>query len=1067
MSRSNGKKFTCFGGCSRSDIRKAILELAGENTHSAEWDERKAAREQVKVEAERVRIASLQPSDVRNRNWLSIISGLQLSDRHRQDMLDRGWTPELIELSNARSTSRGRVIPITTAEGLMVGSQVIGNGGGIKPWYGAAGTNHLLETDELPLAVIQPPNPHQTVDKMGRVTGYIAYTESVCDKPWLCTQLRNYITIGSSNIGSQPKDLERSIDIIKTKHGWDDVKHVLMADGGSVVNKHVMGDYRKLNEQIKALGGELLVGWWGQYTKSIGDIDEIGSDVEIKFISFEKFERYGVDRQQYLELTQLSIEPTEVRNERFLSAFTPKPGTITFMSSPCATGKTEQVVPAVQQWRSNYPGGRIVDVTQLNSIRESHQQRLGLPEWRVGSGQDDAAINNNWGVSLCVDSLLRLQLDSIPPQSLIVIDEAEAVLKHLAMAGTLGGNAASTQSHFTQIIDRVLATGGAVVCLEDDLTDLSVKGILDLVNNRYPIELIKNEHQPFKWEVSIGGGDNESYLSSLLGRLADAERVFSPNSSQRVGEAIDRLVREYLPVLVDKIWRLDSKTSPDLGALLANPNQWMKDRDVRLLTGSPTIQSGFNLSNNQFDRTVARFTNLDTRAHIQMLHRDRSNAPRDIFTSKRGAEAGGLSRSAAKLERLNQDIAQRVSLAHGYGKLNTNRVGDVWNRLNAQFATREALSGAYLEDYLKCDLLDRGHIVTSAKWQADERFKGCDARFKQIKDEILIEENKILFDADGRSLKVADAVAILHSSSVPFEVRQKARKTLLHDELPGVEFSEEFLMETYTRNHGEYLRECKLNFFLDKPDLAKSLDRESFEKQLSQPHLIYARVPKLSRKIDLLAPIVQYLEDLATGREYQADDPAVLAIQAWGIRNKYLFWALFGLAIDIDTGRNSAIGTVNKILKKLGYRSSRVRQVGGRAEQKIGVYQVGNSDCPYRQTIYQALTERYKNYCVNSTRFDTVHRFSNEDSILENQCTVSQFDTKSAILEEDPPDFPIEEIKEAAAALKLALAHPQDYLQVVRSTCSRKLLQAAARLLPEAARVELMKLVVSSNREVA
>lgn len=988
--RSNGEIFDCYGCHDRSAIRKAILELAGEQFHSAEWDERKAAREQERVEAERVRIAGLQPSAERNRDWLDITAKLQLSDRHRQDMLDRGWTPGLIELSNARSASRGRIIPITTAEGLMVGSQVIGD---IKTWYGATGTNHLLETGELPLAVIQPPNPHQTIDKLGKVTGYIAHTESVCDKPWLCAYSRNYITFGSSNIGSQPKDLERSIDTIKTKYGWDDVKHILMADGGSLINKGVMLTYRKLHEQIKALGGELSVGWWGQYTKSVGDVDEISSDVDIKLISFEKFERYGVDRQQYLELTQLSIEPTEVRNERFLSAFTPKPGMITFISSACATGKTEQVISVVQQWRSNDPEGRIIDITPLNSIRESHQKRLGLPEWRVGSGQDDAAINNNWGVSICFDSLLRLQLESIPPKSLLILDESEAGLKHSALGGTLGLNAASIQAHITQMIAWVLATGGAVVCLEDNLTDLSVQGLLDLTGNRYPYELITNEYQPFKWEVSIGGGDNEGYLSSLLGRLANGERVFCPNSSQKAGEAIDRLVKEYLPELTTKLWRLDAKTSPDLGALLANPNEWMKDRDVRLLTGSPTIQSGFNLSTNQFDRTVARFTNLDTRAHIQMLHRDRSNAPRDIFTSKRGAEAKGLSKSAAKLERLNQDIAQRVSLAHGYGKLNTNRVGDVWNRLNAQFAAREALSGTYLEDYLRCDLLERGHTVKPANWQADERFKGCDARFKQIKGEILIEENKILFDADGRSLKVADAVAILHSSSVPFEIRQQAKKTLLHDELPGVEFSEEFLMETYTRNRGEYLRECKLNFFLDKPDLAKSLDRDSFEKQLNQPHLINSNVPKLTLKIDLLAPIAQQLEDLATGRKYRADDPAVLAIQACGMKNQRLFEMLFDLFIDIDAGRNSAIGTVNKILKKLGYKSSRVSQIGSTG-QRVGVYQVSNSECPHRITIYQALTERYKSYVVNSTQLDTMHRFSKVDLTLENQCMVSELDTK-------------------------------------------------------------------------
>ena len=1015
ISRGNGQKFKCFGGgCDRADIRKAVLNLAGEDTHSAEWEERRQAREQERLEAERLRVARLQTAETRDRDWQQLTARLTLSGRHRQDMLDRGWTTELIELSNARSTSMGRVIPILTADGLMVGSQVVRGTG--KPWYGESGTNHLKETGELPLAIIQPENPHQTVDKMGRVTGYIAYTESVLDKPWLCAQNFGMVTIGSSNIGSQPNDLKRSIETLKTRYNWDNVTHILMADGGSVVNRRVMTDYRKLNEQIVALGGELLVGWWGQYTKSVGDIDEIPTDTTITYISFEKFERYAVDRQHYVELSHLSnaVKPTETRDERFLSPFTPKAGNITFISSPCATGKTEQLAPVVSEWRSAHPDGRIIDITQLNSIRESHQERLGLPEWRVGHGQDDAAINNQWGVSLCVDSLLRLQLESIPARSLIIIDEAEAVLKHLATAGTLGTNAASIQAHFAQMIDRVLVSGGAVVCLEDDLTDLSVRGMLDLVADRYPYQLIVNKHQPFKWQVSIGGGDSDSFLSSLLARLADGERVFMPTSSQRVGEAIERLVLEHLPELAGKIIRLDAKTSPDLGALLANPNQWLMGRDIRLFIGSPTIQSGFNMSNGQFDRTVARFTNLDTRAQIQMLHRDRSDTPRDIFTTKRGAEAGGKSKSAAVLERVNRDIAQRASLAHGQGRLSTNRVGDVWNALNAKFAARETLSAAYLEDYLRADLADRGHVIKPANWQADERFNGCAVRFKQIKEEILVEENKILFDADGRSLTRDAAISILHSSGVPFEIRQKARKTLLHDELPGVEFSEDFLMEVYTRNRGQYLKQCKLNFFLDKPDLAKLLDREAFTKQLDRPHIINAQVSRLSQKIDLLAPIARHLEDLASGREYRADDPAVVAIQDWGVKNSYrahLFRALFGLTIkaeEIDSlgkKQNTAIATVNKILKKLGYQAEVIRKEGSRDEQ-VRVFGVTNSECPHRQTIYQALELKYKAHIENSTQLDTVVTLSNkEERDLKTVTTVSDVDTKSAIPDDDPPDW--------------------------------------------------------------
>ena len=77
-------------------------------------------------------------------------------------------------------------------------------------------------------------------------------------------------------------------------------------------------------------------------------------------------------------------------------------------------------------------------------------------------------------------------------------------------------------------------------------------------------------------------------------------------------------------------------------------------------------------------------------------------------------------------------------------------------------------------------------------------------------------------------------------------------------------------------------------------------------------------------------------------------------------------------------------------------------------------------------------------------------------------------DTKPPkILEEAPLAFPVELLRDVAEALELAVAHPNDYLCIIRSTHSPALLQAAAQLLPAARRAELRKLVLNSNREAA
>lgn len=278
----NGKKFTCYSSdCDRGDIRRKVLELAGE---SQDWQDRpdrvakREERDRKEREAKADRIAGLITEDRRDRQWQGIIANSFLSDRHKQDMLDRGWTPEQIEKSNARSSARGRIIPIQTASGLYVGAQVITAKG--KRWY-TAGANRLRETDELPLTVVYPKNP---------IEGFIAITESVCDKPHRCADLLNMVTIGSSNIGSQPLDLKRSIATIKERMGWNTVILVLMPDGGAVSNLAVMANYRKLNQQLTKLRQTSLVGWWGQVEKGNTDIDEIDPATPIQRISFAEFE---------------------------------------------------------------------------------------------------------------------------------------------------------------------------------------------------------------------------------------------------------------------------------------------------------------------------------------------------------------------------------------------------------------------------------------------------------------------------------------------------------------------------------------------------------------------------------------------------------------------------------------------------------------------------------------------------------------------------------------------------------------------------------------------------------
>lgn len=995
ISRGNGEKFSCYDSdCARSDIKKAVLALAGEDSsYSQEFLEKREAREQAREEAERDRLAALKSETERARDWREIIDRSFLSDRHRQEMLDRGWTDEQIRSSNARSSANGRIIPITTAASLVVGSQVITPDG--KRWY-TAGANHLRETGELPLAVVYP---------AACVAGTIAYTESTLDKPHLTAHRFDLVTIGSANIGSQPNDLKRSIATIKERMGWDTVTHVLMADGGAVMNKHVLGNYRKLIEQLEALGERRVIGWWGQFTKDDGDIDEIDPGTKIEYLTPDKFFkiadrflRAAENLKIYETLTKLGYKPHQTRDEAYLSALPlPRAGDLQFVSSGCGTGKTQQLPPVIDNWLRANPKAKIIDITHRNSIKDGHQRRLGISEYKVGFGQNQAALNSQQKISICLDSLLHLQLGEIPAGSLVILDEVEAILNHLARGGTLGGNTAKVQAHFAALLDRVLSTGGAVIGLEDSITDLAIDGLLDLTERKYLHELIVNNHERFNWDVAIGGGAVGGYLAQIIDRLKAGERVIVSTSSQKFGEALERLAIEQLPELAGYVTRLDAKTAPEHHDLLRDPNAWLAANPTRLLIISPTVESGFSIDAGHFDRRCAYFVNLGTRSQIQLLHRNRDNIPTDIYVNERGAEAGTVSRDPNKLLKVRAGTANTTALAYGHGRIILNPVSTVFNRLDAQFTARDALSANHLSDYLEADLVARGHQVNQADWGDDVVLA---TRFKNIKAEIEAEENKILFEANGLSLSPDEAIAILHSSGVTFEKKQQAKKTLLHCDLPGAELTEEFLLAAITKNRGLYRRQCELTWLLTKPALADRLDREIFTSQLESPHLIYSRTPKNKQKVDLLSPIVPYLEDLATGREYKKDDPAVVAIVSHALKLGYDFWRLFGVNIraeSIDSKgkrQNSPIATVNKILKKLGY-TTNYRRVGTKGEQTF-LYFVTNANCQHRETIYKALEIKHQEWLKSGSQAEVVTLSNKDDLYIKNVTTVSDVDTKSS-----------------------------------------------------------------------
>jgi hypothetical protein len=1134
-------------GCKRSDTappgwkrttkqdREGHHLFAVDNGDSSEWTAKKVEWEAKREQREANQLAARQEefrtslsAEQRDPLIRALSQELGLTREHRQILKDRGLTDAQIDDGLFFSIEKwqkvsdrypfnlpgvylspkgdrqlsGQGIAIVTIDraGLATGWQIMSvpRIENLKYYWAKSNENPELSRREvrshLPVGDGELELPIQVVGSSS--TSGVAYGAEGGLKSFIAAHLHSEYFIGASsgNFSGSP------IQVRSALNGYHTI--VLPVDGGDAINPARIDHWQRQVKFFASLDIKVRFAWWGQISKDNNDVDEITTEQfrAAKILTPGKFfalcRRLNCrekDDETFKALSSLTLPITDSRREQFLQPIPlPRTGYLTFVSSGVWTGKTKQLTPIVDSWTRLFPKGRVIIPGYRNGLLDQLRERLDVPNFRVGYGQDDTAINNYQKLAICLDSLMRLKLENIPPNTLIIHDEFEAILKHIALGGTTGSNTAKVQAHLVAIYHQVLANGGAVICLEDKLTDVSVRGLLDLTDNRYPFEIISNDYERFNWDVSIGGGSPKDYIGLILDRLMSGERIVVPTTSQVFGESLERIVLARLPEMKGYIERVDAKTVGDCSDLIEDPSGYLRAAQTKLLILSPTVESGFSIEDkiplrSLFDRVMAYFTNLDTRSHIQLLSRYRSNCPRSIFCPTKGAETGdNRGRDPIKLLKVRKQIADRTTLTQGIGRTPTTPQGDVWNRLDAEFSARAALSAKYIREYLEADLIGRGHRVTAVEWASARAQVIIDNglthisseelgnQYKDIKASLETEESQQMAGVDGLSLSPAQAIAILHSSYSTYEQKIQAKKCLLHQDLPGADLTQEFILEVVVKNRGAYRRSCELAYLLDKPDLAKSIDKGILNSQLEQPHILFRKMPKNHQKVDLLAPIAQHLQDLATSREYKANDPAVVAIQEWGLKNSYLFWALFGLTIkaeEIDSigkRQNTAIATVNKILKKLGYKAEVIRQEGSNGKQ-IRVFGVTNSECPHRQTIYQALELKYKTYIENSTQFDTIITVSNTELDIKNVINVSTSDTKSIVLEADPPDYlSSDNIESVAETLVVALDQPHEVaLEVItdlRTIWERDLLEAAAQLLPSAQRSKLKQIVVKLNK---
>jgi hypothetical protein len=271
--RGNAKNDSQFGM-----FVKGVDKEARTDEENAQWEEKQRIRLEQSAAEEKKRIARLPKSEQRDREYREKIFRNPLRSNHLADLTRRGLTDEDIAVLKPFSSHRGYAVPIRDINGLMVGAQFKKPGVQGYPWD-LRGLNNLAETDQLPLAIWG-----NTADP-----DWIILVEGTGVKPYLTSKrFSSAIVIGASSghFMSSSKQFQQVLNKFPA------TKIALMPDSQSVIDDQVRGKYSKVNDFIRSLDREMLVGWWGQTTKSAGDIDEISADILIEIISWDRFDQF-------------------------------------------------------------------------------------------------------------------------------------------------------------------------------------------------------------------------------------------------------------------------------------------------------------------------------------------------------------------------------------------------------------------------------------------------------------------------------------------------------------------------------------------------------------------------------------------------------------------------------------------------------------------------------------------------------------------------------------------------------------------------------------------------------
>jgi len=988
----------------------------GYSRNSAGWEtqrQQRAADQERRLKKELEHFAQSLTADERDRNIRKIHAQVGLSNRHWQDLRKRGLTDAEIESGKFFSiapwqevrginpqlagvdldgrklliSKSGFACPIWDVQECIIGWQTRFDDATDNKykWPKSQSENRPngatahLQNGELPISCCRPLDGEIKRNSIGLAEGFL--------KPYIAAQRQKQIVIGAAggNFASSPQQLKADLDALSAELNTKTVD--FYPDAGAVTNKSVIGHYERTIQALQGWGYTVRIAWWGQINKSQADIDELQNSDEIAYLSPAEFLKLA-DQEQY----RREVAKAQAK----LSKLTYKPDILLDAEYLPSDLWSKLLESGILNIKGRKGCGKSTLLKQLIKHYKTQKRKVLSITPRIALGREQAfkwdicwidkcGVQGNYSLSvdllaqekalgLCWDSLWKVTGQDWS-RAVIIIDESELGLKHLATSSTCEERRALILVEFAKLIQQVLSTDGLVILSDADLTDVSVDYLKAFASPDTPIFTVINTHNGPAWDIEFYTGERGDIENQILDNLELGLKTAIATDSQAEGEALERKILEYEPSA--KVIRIDRKTtSEDFGReFVKNPNGSIRALRPDVLIYSPSMGTGVSIDEPHFDEVIGMFFGaLEPSEARQMLARVRAPIPRVVWCKDANYDIPGCKSSLPSVVKKQMfkfhkntslnllDLATVLAGSEDDATVldTLNRLWDQekqeWSSphldLYANVKARRNFGLSQLAMQLRQELLNEGHEI--------QVFEGGKTAFSDeitnAKREIKQEEAAAI--ANAKEIDTDKARAILNNPTSNEADRHKAYRAVLADNLPGVQLTKDFVYKAAIADRGRWLAHHRLFWMLSNPEKARILDKKQWHWHLQKPLVYLPDIHTYSLQVKVLRDL-EILDLIDPAREYCTNDQDVQRFLSLAIFMRHRLKTAFDLTV---TEKSDPIALLGRLFERIGLELHNTRRLGPRGQQVryYGINQSSFTD-PDRLAVLDALTRKYAN----------------------------------------------------------------------------------------------------------